>query len=239
MASTGLSNGTRIIISGEIILVTDADCQVNPGWAEAIVAHFTPETGMVGGVTLLEYPKDDSGFWARLQALDWLFLQAIASGMTGAGRPVSILGNNFAFRRAAYDETGGFRRIGFSLTEDMALMQAIAGLKQAVQLDPEFVPAWLSMADAYLQIHEKGWARNMVWLELAQQSAVKVIQLDSLQGQAYQVMGRVHQLRGDDLHAEYYYRKALSIHPRLALSWAGLGQIFSRFGLYARTSITH
>lgn len=110
--------------------------------------------------------------------------------------------------------------------------QAIAGLKQVVRLDPEFVPAWLTMAEAYLQIHEKGWARNMVWLELAQQSAVKVIQLDSLQGQAFQVMGRVHQLRGDDFHAEYYYRKALSIHPRLALSWAGLGQIFSKFGLY-------
>ena len=116
------------IARGEIILVTDADCRVSTGWAEAMVAHFTPETGMVGGVTILEHPNDSHEFLARLQALDWLFLQGIASGMTGAGRPVSILGNNFAFRRAAYHETGGFRKIGFSLTEDMALMQAIVQL---------------------------------------------------------------------------------------------------------------
>lgn len=118
------------IARGEIILVTDADCRVTPGWAESIVTHFTPDTGMVGGVTLLEHADDHNGFWARLQALDWIFLQAIASGMTGAGLPVSILGNNFAFRRSAYEETGGFTRIGFSLTEDMALMQAIVRLKK-------------------------------------------------------------------------------------------------------------
>ena len=113
---------------GAIILVTDADCQVTPEWAEALVAHFTPDTGMVGGITMLENPSGNNGLFARLQALDWLFLQGIASGMTGAGRPVSILGNNFAFRRTAYDETGGFSKIRFSLTEDMVLMQAISKL---------------------------------------------------------------------------------------------------------------
>ncbi|NQT27187.1 hypothetical protein HQ585_17665 [candidate division KSB1 bacterium] len=110
--------------------------------------------------------------------------------------------------------------------------QAISGLKQVVRIDPNFIPAWLSLADAYLQIHERGWSRNLIWLQLAQQSAITVIQLDSLQVDAYQVMGRVYQLRGDDLHAEFYYRKALAIHPRLPLCWAGLGQIFSRYGLY-------
>jgi cellulose synthase/poly-beta-1,6-N-acetylglucosamine synthase-like glycosyltransferase len=81
---------------------------------------------MVGGVTILKHCDRKNTIFARVQALDWLFLQGIASGMTGSGRPVSILGNNFAFRRQAYDQTGGFRKIGFSLTEDMALMQAIS-----------------------------------------------------------------------------------------------------------------
>lgn len=110
--------------------------------------------------------------------------------------------------------------------------QAIAGLKEVVRKDSSFVPAWISLANAYLQIYEQGWNRNLVWLRLAQQSAVRAVQLDSLQADAYQVMGRVHQLRGDALHAETNYRMALDIHPRLARSWAGLGQIFSQFGLY-------
>ena len=116
------------IARGEIILVTDADCQVTTGWADEMVAHFTSDTGMVGGVTILKHYDRKNTIFAQVQALDWLFLQGIASGMTGSGRPVSILGNNFAFRRQAYDQTGGFRKIGFSLTEDMALMQAISRL---------------------------------------------------------------------------------------------------------------
>lgn len=110
--------------------------------------------------------------------------------------------------------------------------RAIAGFKQAVRQDSDFVPAWLGLARAYLMIFEEGWNRNLVWLELAQKSAIRTIQLDSLQAEAYQVMGRVHQLRGDDLHAEPYFRKALDLHPRLAPSWAGLGGVFSKYGLY-------
>jgi 1,2-diacylglycerol 3-beta-glucosyltransferase len=107
--------------SGEIILITDADCIVPESWIKEFVSYFTPRTGMVGGLTLLTGP----GLFHKLQSFDWLFLQTIASGTTGIGKPVTILGNNFAFRKEAYEEVGGFRQIGFSLTEDMALMQAI------------------------------------------------------------------------------------------------------------------
>jgi len=111
--------------TGEIILVTDADCEVNRPWAAGLVSYFTCDTGMVGGVTVLARPDRNESWFTRIQALDWLYLQCVAAGMTGIGHPVSILGNNFAFRKAAYEAVGGFRKIGFSLTEDMALMQAI------------------------------------------------------------------------------------------------------------------
>jgi cellulose synthase/poly-beta-1,6-N-acetylglucosamine synthase-like glycosyltransferase len=107
---------------GEIILVTDADCLVPPDWVEQYVANFTPDTGMVGGLTLLT-PR---GFWGIVQFLDWLFLQAIAAGATAIGLPITILGNNFAFRKKVYEEVGGFVSIGFSVTEDMALLKAIS-----------------------------------------------------------------------------------------------------------------
>jgi len=116
--------------TGEFILVTDADCEVNANWANAMVSYFTNNTGMVGGATLLSKSDIKESIFAKIQALDWLFLEGVASGSAGSGYPTSILGNNFAFRKQAYTETGGYEAIGFSLTEDMVLMRAIQKLKK-------------------------------------------------------------------------------------------------------------
>jgi cellulose synthase/poly-beta-1,6-N-acetylglucosamine synthase-like glycosyltransferase len=115
---------------GEILLVTDADCEVTPGWADALVSYFTRDTAMAGGITLLSKEERSESVSDRIQAIDWLFLQGVAAGATNCGIPISILGNNFAFRKSAYLETGGYSAIGFSLTEDMALLQAIRKLKK-------------------------------------------------------------------------------------------------------------
>jgi cellulose synthase/poly-beta-1,6-N-acetylglucosamine synthase-like glycosyltransferase len=111
---------------GDIILITDADCRVPLTWAEEMSTYFTEGTAMVGGLTIIGDERNNSRFFNRLQQLDWLFLQSIASGTAGIGVPVSILGNNFGFKKSVYDEIGGFRSIGFSLTEDMALLRTIS-----------------------------------------------------------------------------------------------------------------
>jgi cellulose synthase/poly-beta-1,6-N-acetylglucosamine synthase-like glycosyltransferase len=111
--------------SGEIIFITDADCQVPPHWVNEMLKYFDSEVGMCGGLTLLSKKDRTEGFFTNLQTLDWIFLQAAASGSCHLGMPVSILGNNFAFRRKAYEEIGGFIQSGFSVTEDMLLLQAI------------------------------------------------------------------------------------------------------------------
>jgi cellulose synthase/poly-beta-1,6-N-acetylglucosamine synthase-like glycosyltransferase len=110
---------------GEIILITDADCRVSSTWISAITAYFTEEVGLVGSFTVLSRPDNRESTFDHIQTMDWLFLQAIASGTTGIGLPVSVLGNNFGFRKSAYDEIGGFKNLGFSLTEDMVLLKAI------------------------------------------------------------------------------------------------------------------
>jgi len=119
------------ITDREIILITDADCIVPPSWIRTHVSYFSKDTGMVGGLTMLEPPDKAKPLnyrpflFGRLQALDWFFLQSMAAATSNAGMPVTILGNNFGFRLAAYKETGGFKSLGFSLTEDYALMRAI------------------------------------------------------------------------------------------------------------------
>jgi 1,2-diacylglycerol 3-beta-glucosyltransferase len=108
--------------SGEILLFTDADCRVPPGWVEETVRFYTGErVGLVAGFTLL----GGTSLFARLQALDWLFLFSLASAALRLRFPITAVGNNLSVRRTAYDSVGGYRRIPFSVTEDFALFTAV------------------------------------------------------------------------------------------------------------------
>jgi len=115
----------------ELVLITDADCIVPPSWIETFVEYFAENTGLVAGLTLLQpgykrnVPQKSFSLFQKVQTLDWLFLQLVSSYASQAGRPITVLGNNFGFRKKAYDQTGGFKNIGFSVTEDYALMEAI------------------------------------------------------------------------------------------------------------------
>jgi 1,2-diacylglycerol 3-beta-glucosyltransferase len=117
------------LCTGDYIMITDADCRVGKRWLSGMVAGFTERTAIVGGLTLIRKSARHMSIFESLQALDLLFLQAIAAGTAGIGKAVSILGNNFGFRRSVYEAIGGFRQIGFSLTEDMALMQHLVSYR--------------------------------------------------------------------------------------------------------------
>lgn len=106
---------------GEIILITDADCTVPPTWIESTVLRYSPNVGIVGGMTLQKADKPFAG----MQSLDWAYLLGIASSSTALGTPLSTIGNNLSFRRAAYDSVGGYRALPFSITEDYSLFQAV------------------------------------------------------------------------------------------------------------------
>ena len=61
-----------------------------------------------------------------VQSLDWDFLLSIGSAAATIGKPLACLGNNLAFRKKAYEDVGGYRKIRFSVTEDYALFKAIS-----------------------------------------------------------------------------------------------------------------
>ncbi len=125
-----LSQGLHSV-EHDLVLITDADCVVPETWIETMVSYFDEHTGMVGGLTVLfpfdtlTVPAAPTSMWAKIQALDWIFLQAMAAANSRFGKPITILGNNFGFRTAAYREVGGFEALGFSVTEDFALMEAL------------------------------------------------------------------------------------------------------------------
>jgi len=109
--------------TGEIILMTDADCEVPPGWVRLTVDEYGPEVGLVGGMTLQKV----SGVFSGMQSLDWAYLLGIASAAVNRRTALSVIGNNLSFRKKAYYDVGGYRSLKFSVTEDYSLFKAIVG----------------------------------------------------------------------------------------------------------------
>ncbi|OQB35833.1 MAG: Beta-monoglucosyldiacylglycerol synthase [Candidatus Latescibacteria bacterium ADurb.Bin168] len=116
MADTG--------ILGDIILFTDADCVVPSSWITDMVAAFSsPRVGMVAGWTTIHTTPSIPSL---LQKCELAYLLSVAFGMIALGRPVSAIGNNLAIRRKTYEEVGGYRSLGYTITEDCALVQRVA-----------------------------------------------------------------------------------------------------------------
>jgi cellulose synthase/poly-beta-1,6-N-acetylglucosamine synthase-like glycosyltransferase len=113
------------ISRGEIIFVTDADCIVPEQWINQMIPHFDTNIGVVAGFTLIKSISRKFSLFEKIQAIDWFYLLTIASGAAGLGIPLSCVGNNFAFRKQAYSDVGGYEGVGYSLTEDFALLNSI------------------------------------------------------------------------------------------------------------------
>lgn len=110
---------------GEFILNTDADCVVPPTWISSIVHHFGEGVGLVIGVPVCHARGENASLFTRIQSLDFAFLLNLAIGVAGWNQAATCIGNNFAYRRQAFDDAGGYEEMGFALTEDAALLRAI------------------------------------------------------------------------------------------------------------------
>jgi cellulose synthase/poly-beta-1,6-N-acetylglucosamine synthase-like glycosyltransferase len=106
---------------GEIILITDADCTVPATWVASTAQRYGPDIGIVGGLTV----QKAHSWFEGMQSLDWVYLLGLAASTISLRIPLSTIGNNLSFRKSAYEEVGGYRKIPFSVTEDFMLFQAI------------------------------------------------------------------------------------------------------------------
>jgi cellulose synthase/poly-beta-1,6-N-acetylglucosamine synthase-like glycosyltransferase len=107
---------------GQILIFTDADCIVPAGWVENLLPYFRdPRAGVVFGQISLGRA---GGFLKNFQAFDQPLIHQYNSATAALGMPGSCFGNNLAARRAVIDRIGGFRGLGYTLTEDAALAAA-------------------------------------------------------------------------------------------------------------------
>ena len=106
---------------GEIVLMTDADCIVNTDWIKTVVSYYSDDNvAMVPAFTII----DDFRPFQRIQAIEWIFMHSMASAGIALNQPLGCYGNNLSIRRKVYNDMGGYEKIKFSVTEDLALVQA-------------------------------------------------------------------------------------------------------------------
>lgn len=107
---------------GEYLLMTDADCAVNPNWIRTISERFTSnDLNLIPSFTLIEGEK----LFDKIQALEWIYMHTMASAGLAMNNPLGCFGNNLSVKKEIYDSLGGYENIKFSVTEDLALLRAV------------------------------------------------------------------------------------------------------------------
>jgi len=106
---------------GEFLFITDADIKVPKTWVKGLLKKFNKDIAIVSGSTAI----DGQSLIAKLQNIEWIYAFGMVNMVSSWGVPVSAVGNNMAIRKEAYDQTGGYENIPFSVTEDLALFKVV------------------------------------------------------------------------------------------------------------------
>ena len=118
-----LSQGINIS-SGDIIITTDADCQVPKLWLKTMLSYFTPETGVVLGLVILHPTK---WIFSRFMCIDAIMNNLIIVGTLGWRHAVACKGGSFAYRKEIYKDINGFDGLERILSgDDDLLLQKIS-----------------------------------------------------------------------------------------------------------------
>ena len=99
--------------------------------------------------------------------------------------------------------------------EDNAIAQRL--FKQAINLDRQFAPAYVSLAWTHFLAYLYGWTESPAQsLEYAVQAAQAALELDSSDAEAHWVMADLHNSKGQDEKAMAEFNKALALNPNNA-----------------------
>ncbi|MDQ1332446.1 MAG: hypothetical protein QG576_480 [Bacteroidota bacterium] len=125
--------------SGNLILTTDADCRMGPGWIRKISSFYSEnKPDMIICPVRLE---SHHGYFNRFQEIEFLSLQGITAGTAAGGSPVMCNGANLAFTRESYLRHSGDLHDEMVSGDDVFLLHAL-------KKEPENKIAWLESEDS-------------------------------------------------------------------------------------------
>lgn len=118
-----------MLASGDCLLFTDGDMNLNKNWVRAMVASWQNGNAMVAGFTGIigRQPFD------HLQNVDLVFAQGMLKVLSDLGLSMAVMGNNMLVDKKKYDETGGYQALPFSIVEDVALMREFVSRGHDIQ----------------------------------------------------------------------------------------------------------
>lgn len=126
---------------GEILLLTDADCIVQPTWIRAMIREFEPGIDFVAGHSYIELPTDRTNWLLNMQAVETMAYRIAGTGALAMGMPITSTGNNLAYRRSFFEEVHGFEGVSkIQSGDDDLLLQKLAReapWKAHYSIDPE------------------------------------------------------------------------------------------------------
>jgi TolB-like protein/Tfp pilus assembly protein PilF len=104
------------------------------------------------------------------------------------------------------------------------LRTAVDAFQNALQLDPDFVLAYVGLAESYMMLNSLGEMSKADMLGRVRPLADAALELDPQAGGVYNVLGAIAESDGDIAEAETYYRKAIDLNPEysMARQWLGL-----------------
>jgi TolB-like protein/Flp pilus assembly protein TadD len=106
-----------------------------------------------------------------------------------------------------------------------ALIEATEYFNTAVEIDPDYAPAWLGLADATLLLGHYGHIGLDDALGVAEPALDRTLQLDSRLGAAYASMGLMRNLQGDLQGAASALSRAIAIDPNDAKAYHWYGDM--------------
>jgi tetratricopeptide (TPR) repeat protein len=104
-----------------------------------------------------------------------------------------------------------------------SLVEAVDYFQQAIELDPGFALAYVSLADSYANQVFWGSLAREEGLAKAQAAADKALALDDQLGEAYNSLAGIKEERRDLEGAEAMYRRALELNPNYATAYNWYG----------------
>ena len=106
--------------TGDLFLICDADMEMPENWMVSLVREMkTRKVDLINGTTTTK----GENIFSVLQGIDWLLPQGTFAWMSHLNITYTAMGNNMAISRKAYESTGGYLNLPFSLTEDFELFK--------------------------------------------------------------------------------------------------------------------
>ena len=134
--ATGKKNALQQAVesaSGELILITDADCLPGSNWIKTMVSCFEKDIDMVAGFSRTGIKgKLQIGSVQWFEHFDFMAMYAVAGGLVLGGKYFSCSAQNLAYRKSSWEKVDGYKKIMHLVSgDDVNLMQLFrqAGMK--------------------------------------------------------------------------------------------------------------